>query len=181
VSDEDAEITCCKEANSNRMSFNVYRLVCIPSKKQQEAKVVGRTRVSSAGHSALSTTTVTSDATSFASLTMSAIDSAPVPPSLERAYARLLFPPSYVVVGAYRMMTDKNLYGPAWTKCRNGFIRGATVGFVWVSTSIRLSKMKEYLIRTVDMSDLPYSADDRGALLLKVSSDARMTYTHVRF
>jgi hypothetical protein len=113
------------------MSSKVYRLVCIPSKKQQEAKVVGRTRV------ALATTTrVTSDVTSFASLTMSAIDSAPVPPSLERAYARLLFPPSYVVVGAYRMMTDKNLYGPAWTKCRNGFIRGATVGFVWVSTLI---------------------------------------------
>jgi hypothetical protein len=63
---------------------------------------------------------------------MSAIDAPPVPKSLERAYARLLFPPSYVVVGAYRLLTDKNLYGPAWAKCKHGVVRGATVGFVWV-------------------------------------------------
>jgi hypothetical protein len=54
-----------------------------------------------------------------------------VPQQLERAYARLLFPPSYVIVGAYRLLTDRTLLGPAWTKCRNGVRRGLLVGFVW--------------------------------------------------
>jgi hypothetical protein len=67
---------------------------------------------------------------------MSAIDdSSAVPPSLERAYARLLFPPSYVVVGAYRLLTDANLRAPAWAKCKHGVVRGACVGFVWVHSS----------------------------------------------
>ena len=61
------------------------------------------------------------------------MDASPVPPKLERAYSRLLFPPSYVVVGVYRLLSDEALYIPAWNKCKHGVVRGATVGFVWVS------------------------------------------------
>jgi hypothetical protein len=58
--------------------------------------------------------------------------SADVPNSLQRATLRLNFPPSYVVVGAYRLLSDKALFIPIWQKCRNGFLRGAAIGCVWV-------------------------------------------------
>jgi len=54
------------------------------------------------------------------------------PPELERAARRLQFPPSYVIVGIYRLATDKSLFKPAWDKCKHGTQRGLTVGFVWV-------------------------------------------------
>jgi hypothetical protein len=50
-----------------------------------------------------------------------------------RASRRLKYPPSYVVVGVYRLVTDKALFVPVWDKCRDGFLRGTVVGFVWVS------------------------------------------------
>jgi hypothetical protein len=56
----------------------------------------------------------------------------PVPPELERAVRRLQFPPSYVIVGIYRLVTDKSLSRPAWDKCKHGTQRGLTVGFAWV-------------------------------------------------
>jgi hypothetical protein len=55
-----------------------------------------------------------------------------VPANLVRATARLQFPPSYVLVGVYRLLTDKNLYKPAWDKCRHATRRGAIVGATWV-------------------------------------------------
>ena len=54
-----------------------------------------------------------------------------LPPNLARAALRLEFPPSYVVVGVYRLFTDKNLYGPAWDKCKHATRRGAIVGGIW--------------------------------------------------
>ena len=54
-----------------------------------------------------------------------------LPPNLARAALRLEFPPSYVLVGVYRLLTDKNLYGPAWDKCKHGTRRGAIVGGIW--------------------------------------------------
>jgi len=54
------------------------------------------------------------------------------PPTLARATMRLEFPPSYVLVGVYRLFTDKNLYKPAWDKCRHATRRGAIVGAIWV-------------------------------------------------
>ncbi|KIM64141.1 hypothetical protein SCLCIDRAFT_1213552 [Scleroderma citrinum Foug A] len=54
-----------------------------------------------------------------------------VPEHLQRATLRLNFPPSYVVVGVYRLFTDKSLSKPAWDKCRHGVQRGAIVGSVW--------------------------------------------------
>lgn len=55
-----------------------------------------------------------------------------VPEGLRRATQRLQFPPSYVVVGVYRLFTDKTLSVPAWDKCRHGAVRGATVALTWV-------------------------------------------------
>ncbi|KAL1667502.1 hypothetical protein GGF50DRAFT_112230 [Schizophyllum commune] len=54
-----------------------------------------------------------------------------VPAALERATDRLEFPPSYVVVGIYRLFTDKTLLIPTWKKCEHGTIRGLGVGLVW--------------------------------------------------
>jgi hypothetical protein len=54
-----------------------------------------------------------------------------LPPNLARAALRLGFSPSYVLVGVYRLFTDKNLYGPAWDKCKHATRRGAIVGGIW--------------------------------------------------
>ena len=54
-----------------------------------------------------------------------------LPPNLARAALRLEFPPSYVLVGVYRLFTDKKLYGPAWDKCKHATRRGAIVGGIW--------------------------------------------------
>lgn len=56
-----------------------------------------------------------------------------IPENLERATLRLNFPPIYVVVGAYRLLTDEMLYKPAWQKCSQGVRRGATASIAWVS------------------------------------------------
>jgi len=54
-----------------------------------------------------------------------------LPPNLARAALRMEFPPSYVFVGIYRLFTDKNLYKPAWDKCKHATRRGAIVGGIW--------------------------------------------------
>ncbi|KAN0107715.1 hypothetical protein V8E52_009882 [Russula decolorans] len=54
-----------------------------------------------------------------------------IPDSLQRATQRLGFPPSYVVVGVYRLVFDKALFSPVWQRCRSGFMKGAAVGGVW--------------------------------------------------
>ena len=63
----------------------------------------------------------------------------PVPTNLQRATLRLNFPPSYVVVGVYRLCTDESLYKPAWDKCEHGVQRGLVVGFVWVRLSVHFA------------------------------------------
>ena len=45
---------------------------------------------------------------------------------------RLAFPPVYVAVGIYRLLSDKNLRVPTWQKCKHGFVRGAILGLGWV-------------------------------------------------
>jgi hypothetical protein len=54
------------------------------------------------------------------------------PDSLRRSTLRLGFPPSYVIVGVYRLLSDKALFLPVWYLCRSGFLKGAAVGGVWV-------------------------------------------------
>lgn len=56
-----------------------------------------------------------------------------IPENLRRATSRLQFSPTYVVVGVYRLFTDKNLYIPAWRKCQHGLMRGASISLIWVS------------------------------------------------
>jgi hypothetical protein len=64
-----------------------------------------------------------------------------VPASLEHAYSRLMFPPSYVVVGVYRLFTDRSLAGPAWAKCHHGVRRGAIVGLAWARMIFTMDKL----------------------------------------
>ncbi|KAJ7169123.1 hypothetical protein C8R43DRAFT_982387 [Mycena crocata] len=65
---------------------------------------------------------------------------AKVPESLIRATSRLQFPPSYVIVGVYRLFTDKLLYVPAWQKCQHGVQRGAVVGLIWSFLTFGIQK-----------------------------------------
>jgi len=60
-----------------------------------------------------------------------------VPPTLQRAALRMSFPPSYVLVGVYRLFTDRLLWQPAWDKCKHAVRRGAIAGAVWVSIWIQ--------------------------------------------
>ncbi|KAL5494567.1 hypothetical protein ACEPAI_28 [Sanghuangporus weigelae] len=53
---------------------------------------------------------------------------------------RLDFPPIYVVVGAHRLLTDKNLYVPTWEKCKHGFVRGAIVGLGWAAITFNVQR-----------------------------------------
>ena len=57
-----------------------------------------------------------------------------VPATLERAANRLSFPPSYIVVGAYRLITDKSILVPVWKKSQHGVVRGLGIGAAWVRT-----------------------------------------------
>jgi hypothetical protein len=58
-----------------------------------------------------------------------------LPPNLARAALQMGFSPTYVLFGVYRLFTDKNLYGPAWDKCKHAShdatSRGAIVGGIW--------------------------------------------------
>ncbi|KAJ7583357.1 hypothetical protein C8J56DRAFT_863949 [Mycena floridula] len=63
-----------------------------------------------------------------------------VPSYLARATMRLEFPPSYVIVGVYRLCTDKSLLIPAWDKCRHAFARGALVGAGWAFLTFNIQK-----------------------------------------
>ncbi|EIM83213.1 uncharacterized protein STEHIDRAFT_148816 [Stereum hirsutum FP-91666 SS1] len=63
-----------------------------------------------------------------------------VPPQLERATMRLEFPPSYVVVGAYRLISDGSLRGPIWNKCKHGVVRGGAVGLGWALFTFKIQR-----------------------------------------
>lgn len=56
-----------------------------------------------------------------------------VPDNLRAATSRLQFPPSYAVVGIYRLFTDKKIALPVWQKCKHGLVRGVSVALAWVS------------------------------------------------
>ncbi|KAH0825940.1 hypothetical protein J3R83DRAFT_7532 [Lanmaoa asiatica] len=77
---------------------------------------------------------------SIDSMANTSLGSDPVPTNLQRAILRLKFPPSYVVVGVYRLCTDKSLYKPAWDKCKHGVQRGLIVGFLWTCLTYRIQR-----------------------------------------
>lgn len=66
-----------------------------------------------------------------------------IPDSLQRATQRLGFPPSYVVVGVYRLVFDKALFSPVWQRCRSGFMKGVAVGGVWVLVATLIWRLTE--------------------------------------
>ncbi|KAI0321205.1 hypothetical protein OF83DRAFT_1100720 [Amylostereum chailletii] len=81
-----------------------------------------------------------------------------IPPTLASASARLNFPPSYVVVGVYRLFTDKALYKPFWDKCKHGFVRGIAVGAAWAFFTFKLQRKLVHLFwmkspTVLDLSD----------------------------
>jgi hypothetical protein len=55
-----------------------------------------------------------------------------LPGSLRSATQRLGFSPSYVVVGTYRLFSDRSLISPVWQGCRSGFSKSVAVGSIWV-------------------------------------------------
>ncbi|KAJ3970676.1 hypothetical protein EV361DRAFT_914949 [Lentinula raphanica] len=63
-----------------------------------------------------------------------------LPETLKRSSHRLQFPPSYALVGVYRLCTDPNLYVPVWQKCQHGTVRGAVVGLVWAFLTFGIQK-----------------------------------------
>jgi hypothetical protein len=99
-----------------------------------------------------------------------------VPNSLQRATLRLNFPPSYVVVGAYRLLSDKALIIPIWRKCRNGFLKGAAVGCAWVCDwASQVSIQRPDVLMHVVISNLFDSAQAYQDLLVKVRESAHRT------
>ncbi|KAF7981340.1 hypothetical protein HWV62_33783 [Athelia sp. TMB] len=110
------------------------------------------------------------------------------PPELERAVRRLQFPPSYVVVGIYRLITDKTLSRPAWDKCKHGTQRGLAVGVVWAALSFELQKkfIELFLVHSTRITGLshdtmfgykiPFSLPTYAAIL-SISSQMTMILT----
>ncbi|KAF8639360.1 hypothetical protein AX17_001549 [Amanita inopinata Kibby_2008] len=101
-----------------------------------------------------------------------------VPQELSRASLRLRYPPSYVLVGVYRFCTDKNLYVPAWNKCKHATQRGLIVGVIWAILTFQLQKkfIQIFLSNspritglstdTVFGFQIPFSLHTFGAVLL---------------
>ncbi|KZP15408.1 hypothetical protein FIBSPDRAFT_832994 [Athelia psychrophila] len=80
------------------------------------------------------------------------------PPELERAVRRLQFPPSYAVVGMYRLITDPSLRRPAWDKCKHGTQRGLVVGVAWAALTFEVQKkfIELFLIHSTKITGLSH-------------------------
>lgn len=83
-----------------------------------------------------------------------------VPAELRSATARLQFPPSYVVVGVYRLLTDKSLTRPAWDKCKHGAFRGAGVALAWAILTFKIQRkfVEIFLIKSPSVTGLSRDA-----------------------
>lgn len=57
----------------------------------------------------------------------------------------LRFPPIYVVVGAYRFLTDSKINRPIWARTRSAFQRAAILALVWACISLPFTR---YYVRT---------------------------------
>ncbi|GJE94131.1 EI24 domain-containing protein [Phanerochaete sordida] len=83
-----------------------------------------------------------------------------VPENLRAATARLQFPPSYVIVGVYRLFTDKNLIRPAWDKCKHGVVRGAGIALAWAVLTFKIQRkfVEVFLIKSPSVTGLSRDA-----------------------
>ncbi|KAI0030973.1 hypothetical protein K488DRAFT_53084 [Vararia minispora EC-137] len=63
-----------------------------------------------------------------------------VPSNLVAATNRLNFPPSYIVVGAYRLLSDKSLLIPVWNKCKHALLRGVSVAVAYAFVTFRIQR-----------------------------------------
>jgi hypothetical protein len=61
----------------------------------------------------------------------------------------LSMPPSYTVVGLYRLLTDPRLREPVWAKVKHAAIRGAVVGAVYATFGWKIMNwfVKKYVVR----------------------------------
>ncbi|KAL7415672.1 hypothetical protein BDY24DRAFT_413246 [Mrakia frigida] len=64
--------------------------------------------------------------------------------------SRLSFPPTYALIGIYRLLSDPHLRNPIWAKTRNGTLRGLAVGAAWIFISWRsqLGFVERFLMGT---------------------------------
>ncbi|KAI0337136.1 hypothetical protein BDW22DRAFT_1364480 [Trametopsis cervina] len=83
-----------------------------------------------------------------------------VPQILRASTSRLQFPPSYVVVGVYRLITDKSLRQPAWAKLKHGIVRGAAVALVWAVVTFKVQRVfvELFLIKSPSATGLSQDA-----------------------
>ncbi|KAI0781672.1 hypothetical protein BC629DRAFT_576755 [Irpex lacteus] len=83
-----------------------------------------------------------------------------VPENLKASTARLMFPPSYVVVGVYRLVTDKILRASAWNKLKHGIVRGASVALVWSVATFKMQRVfvELFLIKSPSVTGLSRDA-----------------------
>ncbi|KAI0086817.1 hypothetical protein BDY19DRAFT_907993 [Irpex rosettiformis] len=83
-----------------------------------------------------------------------------VPENLKASTSRLQFPPSYVVVGVYRLITDKSLRVPAWDKLKHGVVRGATVALIWATATFKLQRVfvELFLVKSPSVTGLSKDA-----------------------
>jgi len=101
-----------------------------------------------------------------------------VPPTLRRATLRMEFPPSYVLVGVYRLFTDKTLYKPAWDKCKHGTRRGAIVGAIWASVAMRIDTTHTYLtLVRIGLFYIRYPEEIHRGVSLQVFSPIQLHQT----
>ncbi|KIP05074.1 hypothetical protein PHLGIDRAFT_19813 [Phlebiopsis gigantea 11061_1 CR5-6] len=83
-----------------------------------------------------------------------------VPDNLRAATSRLQFPPSYAVVGIYRLFTDKRIALPVWQKCKHGLVRGVSVALVWTVVTFKLQRVfvELFLIKSPSVTGLSRDA-----------------------
>lgn len=97
--------------------------------------------------------------------------SPPIPAHLARSALRMQYPPSYVLVGVYRLCTDKLLFVPVWDKCRHGVRRGVLVGLAWTVLTFGIQKQFIQLFLSPSHSTLfgyplPFSVHTYAAIIL---------------
>ncbi|KZS93285.1 hypothetical protein SISNIDRAFT_454431 [Sistotremastrum niveocremeum HHB9708] len=87
---------------------------------------------------------------------ISKVDSSDIHASLRQS--RLNFPPTYIIVGVYRLVTTKSLYVPIWDKCRHGVQRGVIVAAIWTGLTFNIQRafVKLFLVNSPRVTGLSH-------------------------